>query len=84
MYTQAWPYACQMYPAKMSDEKGSSSQIVPLCCNTSDWWCKDMHVNWSGENIVHITFPYIACKNMWLGSVDTNVQTVTKYSAKCI
>ena len=41
-------------------------------------------VNWSGEKIVHIAFLYIACKNMWLGSIDTNVQTVTKYSSKCI
>ena len=36
-------------------------------------------INWSGEKIVCITFLYIQ-----LGSIDTNVQTVTKYSSKCI
>ena len=41
-------------------------------------------VNWSGENIVNITFLYIMCKNMLLGSIDTKLQTVTKHSAKCI
>ena len=60
-----------------------SSQVVLCCYNTSDWCCKDM-CNWSGENIVCITFLYIACKNMWLGGIDTNVQTVTKCSAKCV
>ena len=41
-------------------------------------------INWSAEKTVHVTFLYTACKNMWLGGVDTNVQTVTAYSSKCI
>ena len=39
-------------------------------------------INWHGENIVHITFLYIVCKNMWLGGIDINVQTVIKCSPK--
>ena len=53
----------QMYPAQMSDEK------VVLY---NKYHCVIIHqidgvricVNWSGENIVHITFLYIACMNM--------------------
>ena len=73
----------QMYPAQMSDEKNSSLLLVPLCHNISDWCHKDM-CKLVCREIVHITFLYIACKNMWLGGVDTNVHTVTKNSAKCI
>ena len=54
----------QMYPAQMSDEK------KVLLCNK--YHCVIIHqidgvricINWSRENIVCITFLYIACKNM--------------------
>ena len=35
---------CRLLPRALliSDDKSSSSKVVPWCSNTSDWWCKDM------------------------------------------
>ena len=40
-FGSGWP---QLFPRAflLSDEKISSLQVVPWCCNMSDWWCKDM------------------------------------------
>ena len=64
----------------ISDDKSSSSKVVPWCSNTSDWCWKDMcKLVWREHS--PITFLYIACKNIWLCSADTKLQTVTKHSA---
>ena len=35
---------CRVFPIGflISDDKSSSSKVVPWCSNTSDWWWKDM------------------------------------------
>ena len=43
-----------------------------------------LYIGRAGENKVHKKFLYSVCKNMWLGSIDTKLQTVPKCSAKGI
>ena len=40
----------------ISDEKISSSQVVPWCHNTSDWWCKDRYkLVWREHSLYNIS-----------------------------